>query len=193
MCYRQRNVNCSLDIFSSRCKTRIPSAMMGMRVTTLKSRGNPSRECFSRGKDPIRHDRVGFREECQSPAMSSTSTAYTLRGPPSPPPPPPPPSKASVQESNSRHADRAKNQREHRRDVGRGGKRRVQERKREGAEGRKSGGRQSAKPPVSRYKQSQFPPSVRAAGKDFACATTKRQYSAPGPCDRVVVGAKLRR
>lgn len=57
---------------------------------------------------------------------------------------------------------------------------------------KKSGGRQSAKPPVSRYKQSQFPPSVRAAGKDFACATTKRQYSAPGPCDRVV-GAKLRR
>lgn len=50
---------------------------------------------------------------------------------------------------------------------------------------RKSGGRregkrkarEAAKPSVSRYKQSQFPASVRAGGKDFACATTKRQYS----------------
>lgn len=49
---------------------------------------------------------------------------------------------------------------------------------------KESGDRQSAKLPVSRYKQSQFPASVRAAGKDFACATTKRQYSASGPCDR---------
>lgn len=40
-------------------------------------------------------------------------------------------------------------------------------------------GQEAAKPPVSRYKQSQFPASVRAGGKDFACTTTKRQYSVP--------------
>lgn len=39
------------------------------------------------------------------------------------------------------------------------------------------GKREAAKPSVSRYKQSQFPASVRAVGKDFACTTTKRQYS----------------
>lgn len=39
------------------------------------------------------------------------------------------------------------------------------------------GKREAGKPSVSRYKQSQFPASVRAGGKDFACTTTKRQYS----------------
>jgi len=75
-----------------------------------------------------------------------------------------------LRESNSRHANRHE-----RRKSARVTSRFAEE---------ESGDRQSAKPPVSRYKQSQFPASVRAAGKDFACATTKRQYSAPGPCDR---------
>lgn len=52
-----------------------------------------------------------------------------------------------------------------------------------------SGDRQSAKSLVSWYKQSQFPASVRAAGKDFARATTKRQYSALESRDRVGVGS----
>lgn len=55
-----------------------------------------------------------------------------------------------------------------------------------------SGDRQSAKPLVSRYKQSQFPVSVRAAGKDFVCSTTKRQYSALRSRDRVGIERKLR-
>ena len=44
-------------------------------------------------------------------------------------------------------------------------------------EGKREARREAAKPSVSRYKQSQFPASVRAGGKDFACTTTKRQYS----------------
>lgn len=56
-------------------------------------------------------------------------------------------------------------------------KRKPKERGRGGRREGKRKAREVAKPSVSRYKQSQFPASVRAGGKDFACATTKRQYS----------------
>lgn len=56
-------------------------------------------------------------------------------------------------------------------------KRKPKERGRGGRREGKRKAREAAKPSVSRYKQSQFPASVRAGGKDFACATTKRQYS----------------
>lgn len=59
-----------------------------------------------------------------------------------------------------------------------GGREREKERERREKGKRKA--REAAKPSVSRYKQSQFPASVRAGGKDFACTTTKRQYSVRG-------------